>query len=576
MLFAFLLMGCTSTSAVEERPEEVFSRSELDQMLAPIALYPDPLLSQILMAATYPLEVVEASRWSAANPGLDGAEAVDAVEHMNWDPSVKALVAFPELLARMDDNLQWTQRLGDAYLIQEEDIIDSIQRLREEAYAAGHLNNREYVRAWRDREVIIIEPASPQVVYVPYYQPATIYHHWWRPIYPSFYWGPPLGYHSGLSFYWGHGVRIAPVFFYSTFHWHDRHIVIVDRHHYRPFYSGGGHHGRFNNAQRWSHDPRHRRGVSYSHSGPREQYRHYSASSEGFGRQRDMRDPRRDSVSRDGGYRNNSNRGDGRPWDGANSSSRRDMDQPSGDRSDSISRNRSSSAFNRSDGGGNDSRRGDISHREESRQGGIAPRNSAPRDRDQQERVQRDTQRAESLQRAPSARESGRPGIDNQRRSDQPQYQARPQSVQRPTLTQTNNVDSRQRTLEQRTTSLRESGRQDFSPRSSSASGLGASQSERNTGNSRVVVPRPEPAPQVQRPQSIQPQVQSRQAISNRQEPPRSSERSAQRGSGWAGSGGSTRGSMASGWNGGGGGRESMRSESRSRDDSGRSRPSPR
>src|SRR3989304_891274 len=110
-------------AVAQNRP--AFSPQELDQMLAPVALYPDPLLSQILMAATYPLEVVQAARWSRANPHLKGQDAVRAVEPMDWDPSVKSLVAFPQILHRMDEQLEWTRRLGEAFLDQEPPGMDA-------------------------------------------------------------------------------------------------------------------------------------------------------------------------------------------------------------------------------------------------------------------------------------------------------------------------------------------------------------------------------------------------------------------------------------------------------------------
>ena len=131
-------------AVAQNRP--AFSPEELDQMLAPIALYPDSLLSQILMAATYPLEVVQAARWSRANSQLKGQDAVRAVEPMDWDPSVKSLVAFPQILHRMDEQLDWTQRLGEAFLEQEPHVMDAIQGLRQRAERAGNLRSNEQMR----------------------------------------------------------------------------------------------------------------------------------------------------------------------------------------------------------------------------------------------------------------------------------------------------------------------------------------------------------------------------------------------------------------------------------------------
>src|SRR5438034_1789825 len=126
-------------------PKPVFTQQQLDQMLAPVALYPDSLLSQILMASTYPLEIVEAARWSKANPNLTGDDAVKAAEQNGWDPSVTSLVAFPQVLTMMDSNLSWTERLGDAFLAQQPQVMETVQNLRQRAYAAGNLRSNDKV-----------------------------------------------------------------------------------------------------------------------------------------------------------------------------------------------------------------------------------------------------------------------------------------------------------------------------------------------------------------------------------------------------------------------------------------------
>ena len=157
----------------QTEPRQVFAEQELDQMLAPIALYPDALLSQILMASTYPIEVVQAARWSRANPGLSGDAAVRAVEQQSWDPSVKSLVAFPQVISMMDEKLDWMERLGDAFLSQQQQVMDAVQALRQKAQAAGNLKSNEIVRVEPQGQTIIIEQANPQVVYVPYYAPPS-------------------------------------------------------------------------------------------------------------------------------------------------------------------------------------------------------------------------------------------------------------------------------------------------------------------------------------------------------------------------------------------------------------------
>lgn len=272
LLLVPLLLALAASPVQAQEGPPAFSQAELDQMLAPIALYPDALLAQILMASTYPLEVVEAARWSRANPGLEGAGAVEAVADQPWDPSVKALVAFPQVLARLDEDLVWMSRLGDAFLLQEEQVMAAVQGLRERAHAAGHLDRLEHVRVHRDETVIVIEPAHPQVVYVPYYHPTVVYGGWWWPAYPPVYWAPPPGYYSRLGFYWYPGIRVSSFFFFTTFHWHHRHVVLLPRHHHKPVYRLGIKHPRFVDAQRWQHNPKHRRGVAYHHPKLQQRY----------------------------------------------------------------------------------------------------------------------------------------------------------------------------------------------------------------------------------------------------------------------------------------------------------------
>ncbi|MEX0323705.1 MAG: DUF3300 domain-containing protein [Puniceicoccaceae bacterium] len=252
--------------------EEFFSQAELDQMLAPIALYPDVLLSQVLMAATYPLEVVEASRWSKENPGLQGDEAVVAVESFNWDISIKPLVAFPALIQLLDETLTWPRQLGDAFLMQEADVMDSIQHLRQRSLDAGNLASLEHVRVEQEEEIIIIEPADVRVVYVPYYRPTIVYGDWWWYDYPPYYWDPPRRYYSSVGFHWGHGwhwspgFHISTRFYYNFCDWHRRSIVVHHHHHHYDRHDWGRINRpprHFDDSQVWKHNPHHRRGVDY-------------------------------------------------------------------------------------------------------------------------------------------------------------------------------------------------------------------------------------------------------------------------------------------------------------------------
>lgn len=242
-----------------------FSEQELDQMLAPIALYPDTVLAHILIAATYPLEVVQAARWTERNPDLEGDDALAAVESEDWDPSVKALVPFPDLLQRMSEELDWTQRLGDAFLDDEERITARIQTLRQRAYDEGNLNSLEHLKVVKEEETIVIEPAVREVVYVPYYDTRYVYGSWWWDAYPPVYWRHRYHHHTYASFYWGPRVYLSSGFFFSGFHWHNRHVVVIDRHHHRrnSHYYTGRHVVRHTDSRRWHHNPRHRRGVDY-------------------------------------------------------------------------------------------------------------------------------------------------------------------------------------------------------------------------------------------------------------------------------------------------------------------------
>src|SRR5262245_42964540 len=189
--------------------------AQLDQLTAPIALYPDALVAQILMAATYPLEVVQAARWSKANPKVTGKALEDAMQQQSWDPAVKSLTAVPQVLTMMNEKLDWTQSLGDAVLAQESDVLKSVQRLRAKAQQAGNLKSSEQQTVTTEQTggttVIKIEPAQPEVIYVPSYTPTAVYGPWPYPAYPPYAYYPP-GYVAGtalLSFGVGMAVGAA-------------------------------------------------------------------------------------------------------------------------------------------------------------------------------------------------------------------------------------------------------------------------------------------------------------------------------------------------------------------------------
>ncbi len=177
-LFAAATVLAGPARAQAEPPS--FKPEEIEALVAPIALYPDAVLAQTLMASTYPLEVVQAARWVKANPDLKGDAAVKAVENQPWDVSVKSLVAFPQILVPMDEKIDWTQKLGDAFLADEKGVLDAVQRLRGKANQAGNLQSNEQQKviveqAAPQQTVIKIEPANPQVIYVPAYNPTVVY-----------------------------------------------------------------------------------------------------------------------------------------------------------------------------------------------------------------------------------------------------------------------------------------------------------------------------------------------------------------------------------------------------------------
>ncbi len=246
--------------------EYEFSQAELDQILAPIALFPDTILSHILIASTYPLEIIQAERWTSENPNLKGDAALNAVEKKDWDPSVKALVPFPNILKQMSEDLDWMQKLGDAFLQNEELVLATIQDLRQRAYDEGSLENLEHLSVSHEDNDIIIEPAVKEVVYVPYYDTRVVYGSWWWVDYPPIYWTHYHHHHyrPGLSFYWGPSVVVGSGFYFSSFHWHNHRVVIVDRHYARRHHFHTGRHvARYDGARTWIHDTRHRRGVEY-------------------------------------------------------------------------------------------------------------------------------------------------------------------------------------------------------------------------------------------------------------------------------------------------------------------------
>jgi hypothetical protein len=219
---------------------------QLQQLVAPIALYPDSLVAQVLAASTFPEQVVEADRWVQGHPDLKGTDLGNAVDQQPWDPSVKALAAFPSVLGNMDKNLSWTSSLGDAYYNQQQDVMDAVQVMRRKAQDAGNLKSTQQQRVTEKDSDIEIEPADPEVVYVPAYDPWLIYGYpvvaWpgWYP-YPGIWFGGPylsfgigfgIGWWGGFGWGWGHW----------GFDWHNHYAVFNHGRYYsgsRTFYNRG-------------------------------------------------------------------------------------------------------------------------------------------------------------------------------------------------------------------------------------------------------------------------------------------------------------------------------------------------
>src|SRR5260370_21980147 len=175
LLTGAFLAAQDPASAQARAPAQPMSPEQIDTLVAPIALYPDALLSQVLVAATYPLEIVEAAKWLQQNRNLRGRQLVEAARQQNWDASIQALVVFPDVLSRLNSDIRWTTDLGNAFLAQQADVMNAVQRMRAQAKAAGKLNSNPEETATTQTQggqtVIEIQPANPEVVYVPAYNP---------------------------------------------------------------------------------------------------------------------------------------------------------------------------------------------------------------------------------------------------------------------------------------------------------------------------------------------------------------------------------------------------------------------
>jgi hypothetical protein len=248
--------------------QQLLTAGQLDALVAPIALYPDALLSEILMAATYPLEVVEADRWASANKTLQGDALKAAIDKQNWDDSVKSLAATPDVLDMMSNKLDWTQQLGDAVLAQQPDVMDAIQRLRVKAQANNKLQSTSQqtvtTQSTGGRQYIYIAPTDPDEIYVPYYDPSVVYGAWDYPDYPPYYWPPPayIGVGilaTGLAFGTGYALgrwASGGNRWGGGFNWGGNNINVNRSVNVNNF-----------SGNNWTHNPAHRGNVGYSSPG---------------------------------------------------------------------------------------------------------------------------------------------------------------------------------------------------------------------------------------------------------------------------------------------------------------------
>jgi hypothetical protein len=266
-----------------------FKQEELEQLVAPIALHPDALISQILMASTYPLEVVQAERWAKQNANLKGDALTKALEAQDWDPSVKSLVNFSQVLTMMSEKLDWTQKLGDAFLADQKKVLDTIQSLRAKAQAAGNLKSTKEQNVIVEEKIIKIESTSPQVVYVPTYNPTVVYGAWPYPAYPPYYYYPP-GYVATSMFAFGAGVAMGAAWGYAwgNCNWGGGDVDVdvnrntninnnINRDQAKQKLQDRGQVNQKGQGK-WQHNPENRKGVSYRDQGTAQKFNRASSN----------------------------------------------------------------------------------------------------------------------------------------------------------------------------------------------------------------------------------------------------------------------------------------------------------
>ena len=288
-LLCLLPLGALAQTPAAASSQALLKPAELDQLVAPIALYPDALLSEVLIASTYPLEVVQADRWAKSNNSLKGEALTAALAKQGWDDSVKALAQVPNVLTIMADQLEWTQKLGDAVLAQQPELMDAIQRLRGRAQANGKLQSTkeqtvtvesaapaqggggQAQEGQAPAQYIVIEPTSPTEMYVPYYDPAVVYGAWPYPDYSPYYFPPPPGYYAGgaiaAGIAFGSAVAIGHAI-WGNCDWGRRNINVANRN----VNINNLDRSNINNFNKWEHNADHRHGVKYNNADVRQKF----------------------------------------------------------------------------------------------------------------------------------------------------------------------------------------------------------------------------------------------------------------------------------------------------------------
>ena len=406
--FALALSNAQAAPQTSSSSAEVSSipPEQLDSLVAPIALYPDPLLAQTLAASTYPLELVQLQQWLARNPGLKDKALADAVAKQPWDPSIQAMAALPDVVKRLTDDIQWTTDVGNAFLAQQGDVMNAVQRMRQKAQTTGNLKSTPQQKVETEvvesRQVIVIEQADPQVVYVPSYNPTVVYGAPLYP-YPPIYYPPPGYYAAGAAISFGVGVAMGAAWgggWGWNAGWGHNDIEINRNNNFNRNVNVSGNYRGGNNA--WQHNSAHRGGAPYRDRTTANRYGGTARGDSLANRQAGARQ----QVSREGGnLRSNPTGTSGRAAAGAN---RAGATGGLGDRTGSGAvANRSSSAgsgqlANRS-GGGADS----IGGRDLSRGSGSSGAFSGGSDRYSGSGARANSSRGSSSVRSSGASRSG-------------------------------------------------------------------------------------------------------------------------------------------------------------------------